>query len=165
LPGDYGGEECLYSKLTLSPNGTAYMTIFGTDQAGQYSLDGDRVILTTGSQSAVFTRNGRNLESNLLGDRMVCEPLTSDGQSQIYEATVEQGRIALELGAGGQGRMTMTNTSDPNAPETMSFSVRYQANADGVTVEIPDDEPMRLVRNGRDLVATQDGETVRFVGR
>jgi hypothetical protein len=24
---------------------------------------------------------------------------------------------------------------------------------------------MRLVRNGRDLVATQDGETVRFVGR
>jgi hypothetical protein len=61
--------------------------------------------------------------------------------------------------------MTMTNTSDPNAPETMSFSVRYQANADGVTVEIPDDEPMRLVRNGRDLVATQDGETVRFVGR
>jgi hypothetical protein len=70
--GDYGGDECLYDKLSFTDNGTVYMTIFGTDQAGQYTIDGDRIVVNVAGQSAVFTKNGRNLEANLLGDKMVC---------------------------------------------------------------------------------------------
>lgn len=75
VAGDFGGDGCLYDKLTLADDGVVYLTVFGTDQAGQYRIDGDRIVVTVGGQSAVFTKNGRNLEANLLGERMVCEPL------------------------------------------------------------------------------------------
>lgn len=75
VAGDYGGDECLYDKLTLMSNGDVYLTVFGTDQAGQYKMDGDRIVVTIAGQSAVFTKNGRNLEANVLGEKMVCAPL------------------------------------------------------------------------------------------
>jgi hypothetical protein len=75
IAGDYGGDECLYDKLTFTGDGLVYMTVFGTDQAGRYEIDGDRIVVTAGAQSAVFTQNGRNIEANLLGERMVCAPL------------------------------------------------------------------------------------------
>ena len=76
ISGDYGGDECLYDKLTFAGDDTAYVTMFGTEQAAQYRIDGDRVILTAGDgQSIVFTRNGNNLEAALLGERMVCAEL------------------------------------------------------------------------------------------
>jgi hypothetical protein len=75
LSGDYGGDECLYDKLTFKGDGIVYMTMFGTDQAGQYKIDGDRIVVTAGAQSAVFTKNGRNIEASLLGEKMVCAPL------------------------------------------------------------------------------------------
>jgi hypothetical protein len=75
IAGDYGGDECLFDKLTLTNDDTVYMTIFGTDQAGEYRIDGDRIVVTAGGQSTVLTKNGRNLEANLLGEKMICAPL------------------------------------------------------------------------------------------
>lgn len=75
ISGEYGGDECLYDKLAFAGDSVVYMTVFGTDQAGRYEVDGDRVVVTMGGQSVVFTKNGRNLEANLLGDKMVCAPL------------------------------------------------------------------------------------------
>jgi hypothetical protein len=76
LAGEYGGDECLYDKIAFTGGDTAYITFFGTEQPGTYRADGDRVIVTASSGEAlVFTRNGRNLESGVLGETMVCSPL------------------------------------------------------------------------------------------
>jgi hypothetical protein len=160
--GDYGGDQCVYDKLTFANNGIVYMTVFGTDQAGQYQIDGDRIVVTAGGQSAVFTRNGSNLEANVLGERMVCAPLASGDSAEIYEATTDEGRITLELRAGGQARMTMVGA---DASERMSFDVRYESGGNRITVEMPGDEPLELIRDGRELVSTAGGESVRFVRR
>jgi hypothetical protein len=169
MVGDYGGDECLYDKLTFTESGGVYATMFGTDQAGQYRIDGERIVVTVGPQSLVFTKNGDNLEANLLGDRMVCGPLAADGRQaasaagrEVYEATTDEGRITLELGAQGMARMTMTGAE---LPGSMTFDVRYEMSGNSVTIEMPGDESVEFVRNGRDLVSTMDGETVRFIRR
>lgn len=166
IVGDYGGDQCLYDKLSFTNNGRVYMTVFGTDQAGQYHIDGDRIVVTAGGQSPVFTRNGSNLEANLLGERMVCAPLSAgaDG-TQVYEAATAEGRITLELGAAGRARITLIGAPGSDLPERASFDVGYESRGDSVTVEMPGEEPLQLTRNGRDLVSTMNGETVRFVAR
>lgn len=163
LAGDYGGDQCLYDKLTFTDSGMVYLTMFGTDQAGEYKIDGERVVVTAGGQSMVFTKNGRDLEANVLGDRMVCAALAASAGSERYEARTGEGRMTLELGTSGQARMTLTSAGGPDAGERVSFEVRYDARGDGVTIVMPGDEPLRFVRDGQDLVSTLDGETVRFI--
>lgn len=70
---EYGGDDCFFSKLAFTGDDTVYITAFGVEQAASYRIDGDRVIVSAGDgQSMVFTRNGNNLETSFLGDRMVC---------------------------------------------------------------------------------------------
>ncbi len=163
IAGDYGGDRCLYDKLTFTDGGMVYLTTFGTDQAGEYKVDGERIVVTAGGQSMVFTKTGPDLEANVLGDRMICTALAASPGSERYEARTGEGRMTLELGTSGQARMTLTSAGGPDAGERMSFEVRYDARGDGVTIVMPGEEPLRFVRDGRDLVSTLDGETVRFI--
>ncbi len=76
ISGDYGGDDCLYDKLTFAGDDNVYVTMFGIEQAARYRIDGERVIVTAGDgQSMVFTRNGKNLEASLFGERMICTEL------------------------------------------------------------------------------------------
>ena len=56
ISGEYGGDDCFFDKLTFSGEETVYITAFGTEAAGTYRLDGDRVILNAGpAEMLVFT--------------------------------------------------------------------------------------------------------------
>jgi hypothetical protein len=75
LSGEYGGDQCLYDKLSFEGDDTVYISIFGVEQPGTYRVDGERVIITASTGDAlVFTKKGRNLEASALGETMVCSP-------------------------------------------------------------------------------------------
>lgn len=73
ISGDYGGGECPYQKLSFKGDGTVYMTMMGTELSGEYRVDGDKVSVSGGDRAGiVFTRNGDNLETSVMGMRFVC---------------------------------------------------------------------------------------------
>ena len=72
LSGVYGGEKCPY-KLTFRGKDVVYMQIKGIAEVpGQYKVDGDKVPVTAGIYSTVFTRNGNALETLFGGEAVVC---------------------------------------------------------------------------------------------
>ena len=75
ISGEYGGEECLYDKLDFRPGGTVYFTMFGTEQKGEWEIDGDKVTVGVAGQGLVFTKKGKTLEAEIMGEKMVCEKL------------------------------------------------------------------------------------------
>jgi len=77
ISGEYGGDDCLFDKLAFDGDNTVFVTMFGTEQAATYRIDGERLILSGagGQGGLVFTRNGNNLEATLMGERMVCTKL------------------------------------------------------------------------------------------
>jgi hypothetical protein len=75
ISGDFGGEGCIYDKLSFKRDGNAYVTVMGIEQPAQYKLDGDRVILTAGGQGIVFTKKGDVLETGQGVTHMKCVKL------------------------------------------------------------------------------------------
>jgi hypothetical protein len=72
VSGDYGGEDCIYEKLSFEGDGEVRIAQRGEERAGEYSIDGDLVIVTgPDGQSMVFTQNGSRLEA----DGVVCSSL------------------------------------------------------------------------------------------
>ena len=73
ISGEYGGEECLYEKLSFEGDDKVYITFFGVEQPGTYRIDGDRIIVTASSGEAiVFTKDGSDLTAGMLGETMTC---------------------------------------------------------------------------------------------
>lgn len=73
LSGDYGGEKCLYEKLSFKGDGKAYVTFMGMEMPAKYEVDGNKVSMTDANgQGIVFTRNGDTLEAGLMGEKMEC---------------------------------------------------------------------------------------------
>lgn len=76
ISGEYGGENCIYEKLTFKGDGAVYVTFMGMEMPAQYSVDGDRVSVTTqNGQGLVFTKNGDTLEAGIMGEKMECKRL------------------------------------------------------------------------------------------
>lgn len=83
--------------------------------------------------------------------------------ADVYEARAREGQIRVEFGAARKARITMVPTGIADAPERMSFDVSYTVDGNQITVNLPGNEPLTLIRAGRDLEGTMNGETVRFV--
>lgn len=75
ISGDYGGEDCLYQKVSFKKDGTAYITMFGSEISAPYKVDGDKISVIVQGAGIVFTKNGDVLEAGLLGEKMVCKKL------------------------------------------------------------------------------------------
>ena len=75
ISGEYGGEDCIYDKLDFRGDGSVYITVFGTEQKGEYTVDGDKVTVGAGGQGLVFTKKGGALVATIGGDEMTCEKL------------------------------------------------------------------------------------------
>jgi len=166
--------DTFFDSLTLGANGRAEVVLIGVTHPASYVLDGDAITLTApnGTQSrfsvggdgclthavvGTFCRDGSG-SANLGG------VAAAAGGPETYEATVSEGRITLELLSASQARMTMRPLSPGgDFPQQMSFDVFYERDGDNVIIAMPGDDPMELVRNGRDFVASMDGETARFV--
>jgi hypothetical protein len=75
ISGDYGGEDCLYQKLSFKGDGTAYITMFGSEISAPYKVDGDKISIIVQGAGLVFTKNGDVLEAGLLNEKMVCKKI------------------------------------------------------------------------------------------
>ncbi|MBT9569446.1 MAG: hypothetical protein IV085_14245 [Thiobacillus sp.] len=76
ISGDYGGNDCLYQKISFKKDGTAYITMLGSEISAPYKVDGDKVSIIVQGTGIVFTKNGDVLEAGeLLGQKMVCKKL------------------------------------------------------------------------------------------
>jgi len=51
----YGGPDCLFDSIEFTSGDSGYMTQFGVQSQFSYTRDGDRVIVTMGTDNAVFT--------------------------------------------------------------------------------------------------------------
>jgi hypothetical protein len=93
LSGVYGGPKCPY-MLTFRGKGVVYMHIIGMAEVpGQYKVDGDKVPVTAGIYSTVFTRKGHALSSLFQGQTAVCTELTKAAAAAMEQA--EQDRPLL----------------------------------------------------------------------
>lgn len=76
ISGDYGGEDCLYQKISFKKDGTAYITMFGSEISAPYEVDGEKVSIIVQGTGLVFTKKGDELEAGqMLGQKMVCKKL------------------------------------------------------------------------------------------
>jgi hypothetical protein len=76
ISGDYGGEECPYQKISFKSDGTAYITMLGSEISAPYKVDGDKISIMAQGTGVVLTRNGDVLEAGqLLGQKLVCKKL------------------------------------------------------------------------------------------
>jgi hypothetical protein len=64
MSGTYADEGGLAS-LEFKDDGTVYMSLLGVTVAGEYELDGERVIIEGPNGSQVLTQNGERLEGGL----------------------------------------------------------------------------------------------------
>lgn len=72
MSGEYGGEGCLYNKLSFKGDGTVYVKVLGSELAGQYKVDGDKVILSLAAgHGQVLTRRG----DTLIDGNRICKKL------------------------------------------------------------------------------------------
>ena len=119
LSGVYGGEKCPY-KLTFRGKDVVYMQIIGIAEVpGQYKVDGDKVPVTAGIYSTVFTRNGDALEGLFEGETVVCRKeynaITLVPVQGVW--TLDYRRIVTQEGT--------PQVYDTRSLPTCSASVRY----------------------------------------
>lgn len=172
--------DTLFDSLTLADEGRAEVVFIGAPAQGSYVIDGNAVTLTApnGDKALFLVGDDGCLTNSIVGtycragsatrSATSAAAATNSGASsgpETYEAVTEQGRIRLELLGDGQARMTMrpNNPGANGMPAQMSFDVPYERDGDNMLVALPGEDPMQLMRNGRDFVATMNGETARFV--
>ena len=97
LSGVYGGENCPY-KLTFRGKDVVYMQIIGIAEVpGQYKVDGDKVPVTAGIYSTVFTRNGDGLSTLFAGKTVVCTKLSGAAAAATMEQTEQERHVVASL--------------------------------------------------------------------
>ena len=182
IEGHYPGVqgESLLTSITLKSGGKAdfvYPLGFGNSGEGSYLVDGETVTLTAPSgDKAQMTLDARGCLTNpIVGD--YCKngsaapsggsvaPAAAAAGAEVYQATTGEGRIILELNAGGTARMTMEpfGGGGNGVPQRMTFDLAYERSGNGITIELPGEGPTELMRSGADLMMTSNGETARFV--
>jgi hypothetical protein len=170
--------DALFESLTLGAEGRVEIVFIGAPGLGTYTTDGNVVTLNREGEKALFVLDDGCLTNSILGTycRAGNAPpsvgsagagnaaAAATGGAEIYQATTQEGRITLELLSGSQARLTMRpNAPGGDLPAQMSFDVSYEREGDGMLISLPGEDPMQLIRSGRDFVATMNGETARFV--
>lgn len=186
IEGEYIGVEgdSMIESITLGADGVAsvvYPLGFGNSGPGSYTVEGntvhvivpggDRTIMeidTNGCLTHFFVgtycRNGSGGKTGGGSAALASAMASAGGGPERYEATTDEGRIQLELLAGGTARMTMTPFGGGgDMPQRLSFDLSYRAQGNNVVIEMPGEGPTELVRSGRDLLMTANGETARFI--
>jgi hypothetical protein len=181
VAGEYVGKkgESFFDSLTFRSDGKVDVVMIGVRHEGVYETDGDQVFITApnGERTPLRIESNGCLTHPIAGT--YCKggssasaaadtsnaPASSAAGAEVYEARAREGQIRLEFGAARKARITMVPTGLADAPERMSFDVSYAVDGDQVTVNLPGNEPLTLIRAGGDLEGTMNGETVRFVKR
>jgi hypothetical protein len=171
--------DTLFESVTLAADGRAEVVFIGAPAPGTYVVDGNAITLTaqngdkvlfiagddgciTNSLIGAYCRDGSAPAS--VGGAAAAAPGATGGP-EAYEAVTQEGRIRLEILSESQARMTM-KPNTPGAggmPAQMSIDVFYERDGNDMIVALPGEDPMQLLRDGRDLVASMNGETARFV--
>lgn len=171
--------DALFESLTLGAEGRVDIVFIGAPAQGTYVIDGNAITLTApNGDKSLFIVDDGCLTNSILGRycRDGSAPAVSGGATAVaataggtsgpeaYEAVTDEGRIRLELLSESQARMTMKpNAPGGGMPAQMSIDVFYERDGNDMIVALPGEDPMQLLRDGRDFVATMNGETARFV--
>lgn len=170
--------DTLFESVTLAADGRAEVLFIGAPAPGTYVVDGNAITLTAQNGDKVLFIAGDDgcITNSLIGAycRDGSAPAVSGGAAiaaaggtsgpEAYEAVTDEGRIRLEILSESQARMTMRpNAPGGGMPAQMSIDVFYERDGNDMIVALPGEDPMQLLRDGRDLVATMNGETARFV--
>jgi hypothetical protein len=171
-----GRPEAFFDSLTFKPDGTVDVVLVGVRHEGRFTADRDGVTLTApgGEESRLtlessgclthrfvgtYCRDGAGLKASANGRT------DASGLAPAYEARTPEGRIRLDFGAAGKVRFTMITSQGTHGSGHLSFEVPYARIGDKIEVRLPDDERLLLVRRGRDLEGTFNGDSLRFVGQ
>lgn len=186
------GDSLFISSITLGPDGKAKVEsplLLGGPNDTTYTVekdtvsiimpDGDPQPFTAADDCLTHTGPGAALQlipklckggkssggSNAASTAAAPAPAAAAGGAETYLATVDGGRIQLDLLTGGAARMKMMPAGGAPADAVgMTFDLTYTRSGNDVTVQMPFGEPpMLLTRTGRDFTATMEGETARFV--
>lgn len=173
--------DTLFESVTLAADGRAEVVFIGAPAPGTYVVDGNAITLTAQNGDKVLFIAGDDgcITNSLIGAycRDGSAPVAvgaaaaaaatggGTGGPEAYEAVTQEGRIRLELLSESQARMTMRPNvpGQGGMPAQMSIDVFYERDGNDMMVALPGEDPIELQRDGRDLVATMNGETARFV--
>ncbi len=163
--GEYGGDDCgLFDKLAFHDNGKVYISakLFGMpmgETAGDYTVDGKKVLVTANNQTTVFTLNDDgDLEATLLGDKIVCRKGGGSGKDKSAgkapkSLTAAYGGVAcmfdkMDFSDDGKVTFFMDNEQHPGT---------YSMNGDEVTVQAQGGAVV-FTLDGDNLEATVEGQ-------
>lgn len=173
--------DAFFDSLTFRDDDKVEVGLIGVTHIGSYEIE-DGVVAITGADGTVSRMNidaNGCLSHEIAG--VYCKgssnPAASGGSPaaggagasgaasaggpERFEATLAEGRIGLELLPAGTARLTMMS---PEPGGNMTLEIGYERSGNDILLRMPGEpEPLRFTRTGRDLVATMDGETARFV--
>lgn len=177
--------DALFESVTLGAEGRADVVFIGAPAQGSYVVDGNAVTLTApnGDKALLLVDDDGCLTNSIIGKycRSGDAPASTSGGASVadggaaaggaasgpeaWEAATPEGRIRLELLTDSQARLTMRPNTPGAAsmPAQMSFDVLYERDGNDLIVSLPGEDPMQLLRDGRDYVATMNGQTARFI--
>jgi len=168
LEGIYaGGDTSFFERLTVKPDHKVEVTFMGMTKEGTYAVEGQKVKITMGAETQVFTlaekgclHGGGFLGTYCKGDqRAAVSGRTNGPLSGTYRAEDQGESIMLEFRDGHTVHMTLAesgiNKDSADAP--------YKVSADRVTITFPGGMPLALTRKGQALEGAFDGRRVTFV--
>jgi hypothetical protein len=168
LEGTYAGQGPTFLQaLTFDSDGKVNVTFLGMTRQGTYSVDGDQVVVTIGTDASVFTieDGGCLAGGGFLGTycKSGVSPVAVHDEKLAgsYVAMIAGGSIALDFDGDRAVRMTMI---DPNGA-TESGTVRYALDGDRVMISGPDGQQLELTHAAGKLEGYMGDLQVRFVRR
>jgi hypothetical protein len=168
LEGIYaGGDNSFFERLTVKADHKVEVTFMGMTKEGTYAVEGQKVKITVGAETQVFTldekeclHGGGLLGTYCKGDqRAAVRGHTNGPLSGTYRAGDQGESITLEFRDGRTVHMTLAESGINKDVADATYDV----SGDRVTITFPGGIPLTLTRKGHALEGAFDGRRVTFV--
>ena len=168
LEGIYtGGDVSFFERLTVKANQKVEVTFMGMTKEGTYAVEGQKVKITMGAETQVFTldeqgclHGGGFLGTYCKGDQRVAASRdTNSPLSGTYRAGEQGESMTLDFRDGRTVHMALAVAGATKD----TLDAPYEVSGDQVTITFPGGVPLALTHTGRTLEGTFDGRRVTFV--
>lgn len=150
--------------LNFKTGGKVELTFMTMTKEGTFTVDGDRVKVTNGSDTQVFRLDSKGcLDGGLLLGRYCKEGQGSSGDALSGAFVAEREGTAIHLSFQGPQKVKVSVVERGVTQNSAEGSYRQQG--DRVTVSVAGGAPLELRRSGDGLEATMEGRLVKFEKR
>jgi hypothetical protein len=163
-----GGGNSFFERLTLKSDKKVEITFMGMTKEGTYAVEGQKVKITIGAETQIFTIDDKGCLSGGGPLGTYCKSgsgsaastgRASNSLAGIYKAGDKNESITLEFRSGQKVHLTIAESG----VKKDSADGTYDVSGDRVTITVPGGMPLALTRKGDGLEGSFEGHRVTFV--